>query len=121
MDRCGAARRYLARALRVARRTHAHRASGVVLVSGDSGIGKTALLSEITRQAAHMHIRVGRTKCDKIGYTYLGAPILSLLRAGRDPLISAAELEALTKLLDNPWCSSTVRRDILRRWPPRIA
>jgi DNA-binding CsgD family transcriptional regulator/tetratricopeptide (TPR) repeat protein len=73
-----------------------------VLVSGDSGIGKTALLSEITRQAAHMHIRVGRTKCDKIGYTYLGAPILSLLRAGRDPLISAAELEALTKLLDNP-------------------
>ena len=37
----------LDRALRVVRRTYDHRASGVVLVSGDPGIGKTAVLAEI--------------------------------------------------------------------------
>jgi DNA-binding CsgD family transcriptional regulator/tetratricopeptide (TPR) repeat protein len=92
----------LATALRVVRRAHDHRASGVVLVSGAPGIGKTALLSEITRQAGLMHIRVARSKCDETGQAYLGAPILGLLRAGRDPLIAAADFEALTDLTDNP-------------------
>ena len=92
----------LATALRVVRRTHDHRASGVVLVSGDPGIGKTALLSGIAFQAAQMHIRVARSKCDEIGQAYPGAPILGLLRAGRDPLIAAADFEALTELTGNP-------------------
>ena len=92
----------LATVLRVLRRSHDHRASGVVLISGDPGIGKTALLSEIARQAAHIHIRVARSKCDEVGQAYLGAPILGLLRAGRDPLIAAADFEALTELTGNP-------------------
>jgi DNA-binding CsgD family transcriptional regulator/tetratricopeptide (TPR) repeat protein len=92
----------LAIALRVVRRTHDHRASGVVLISGDPGIGKTALLSEITRQAAHMRIRVARSKCDEIGQASPGAPILGLLRGGRDPLIAAPDFEALTELTANP-------------------
>ena len=92
----------LATALRVVRRTHDHRASGVVLVSGDPGIGKTALLSSIAWEAAQMQIRVARSKCDEIGQAYPGAPILGLLRAGRDPLIAAADFEALTELTDNP-------------------
>jgi DNA-binding CsgD family transcriptional regulator/tetratricopeptide (TPR) repeat protein/nucleoside-triphosphatase THEP1 len=92
----------LVAALRVVRRTHDHRASGVVLVSGDPGIGKTALLSEIARQAVHLHMRVARSKCDEIGEAHLGAPILGLLRAGRDPLIAAADFEALTELTGNP-------------------
>ena len=71
----------LATGLRVVRRTHNHRASGVVVVSGDPGIGKTAVLTEIARQAAQMHIRVARSKCDEIGQACLGAPILGLLRA----------------------------------------
>src|SRR5271155_2425793 len=81
----------LATALRVVRCTHDHRASGVVLVSGDPGIGKTALLSGIAFQPAQMHIRVARSKCDEIGQAYPGAPILGLLRAGHDPLIGGAE------------------------------
>ena len=84
------------------RRTHDHRASGVVLVSGDPGVGKTALLSEIARQAANMHMRVAQSKCDEIGQACPGAPILGLLRAGRDPLIAAAEFEALAELTRNP-------------------
>jgi DNA-binding CsgD family transcriptional regulator len=92
----------LATALRVVRRSHDHRASGVVLVFGDPGIGKTALLSGIAFQAAQMHMRVARSKCDEIGQAYPGAPILGLLRAGRDPLIAAADFEALTELTGNP-------------------
>jgi DNA-binding CsgD family transcriptional regulator len=92
----------LAVALGVVRRTHTHRASGVVLISGDPGIGKTALLGEIARQAAQMHMRVARSKCDEIGQAYPGAPILGLLRAGRDPLIAGADFEALTELTGNP-------------------
>jgi DNA-binding CsgD family transcriptional regulator len=88
--------------LRVVRRTHNHRASGVVVVSGDPGIGKTAVLTEIARQAAHMRIRVARSKCDEIGQAHPGAPILSLLRAGQDPLIDADNFEALTELSGNP-------------------
>jgi DNA-binding CsgD family transcriptional regulator/tetratricopeptide (TPR) repeat protein len=49
-----------------------------------------------------MHITVARSKCDEIGQTFPGAPILSLLRAGRDPLVPAAEFEALTTLTGNP-------------------
>jgi DNA-binding CsgD family transcriptional regulator/tetratricopeptide (TPR) repeat protein len=92
----------LATALGVVRRTHNHRAGGVVLISGDPGIGKTALVSEIARQAAQMHIRVARSKCEEIGPPCPGAPFLGLLRVGRDPLISAADFEELTGLTGNP-------------------
>ena len=92
----------LATALGIIRRTHNHRASGVVLVSGDPGIGKTALVSEIARQAAQMRIRVARTKCEEIGPACPGAPVLGLLRSGRDPLIAATDFEELTELTSNP-------------------
>jgi DNA-binding CsgD family transcriptional regulator len=92
----------LATALGVIRRTRNHRASGVVLVSGDPGIGKTALVSEIARQAAQMRIRVARTKCEEIGPAWPGAPVLGLLRSGRDPLIAAPDFEVLTELTSNP-------------------
>jgi predicted ATPase len=76
----------LATALGIVRRTHNHRASGVVLVSGDPGIGKTALVSEIARQATQMHVRVARTKCEEIGPACPGAPVLGLLLPNSRPL-----------------------------------
>ena len=71
----------LATALPVVRRSLDHRASGAVLVSGDPGIGKTALLSGIAFLAAQMHIRVARSKCDEIGQAYPGAPSSVIRRA----------------------------------------
>ena len=56
----------LSTALAVIRRTRTHGASGVVLISGNAGVGKAALLSEICRQAANMNIRLARSKCDEI-------------------------------------------------------
>src|SRR6201997_5221233 len=83
----------LATPLAIARRTRVHGASGVVLITGEPGIGKTALLSEICRQAAHMRVRVARSKCDEIEQACPGAPIIGLLRTGRDPLLTASEFE----------------------------
>ena len=110
----------LATAMGVVRRAHDHRASGVVLISGDPGIGKTALLSEIARQAGNMQMRVARSKCDEIGQACPGAPILSLLRAGREPLIAPADFEQLTELAGNPLVLVDRELAIFKTWRSRI-
>jgi DNA-binding CsgD family transcriptional regulator len=92
----------LSTALAVIRRTRTHGASGVVLISGNAGVGKTALLSEICRQAAHMNIRLARSKCDEIEQACPGAPMVGLLRTGRDPLLSAPEFEEINALTAEP-------------------
>ena len=92
----------LATALGIVRRTRVHGASGVVLITGEPGIGKTALLSEICRQASHTRIRVARSKCDEIEQACPGAPIIGLLRSGRDPLVTAAQFREVTGLIGEP-------------------
>jgi DNA-binding CsgD family transcriptional regulator len=92
----------LSTALAVVRRTRTHGASGVVLVSGNAGVGKTALLSEICRQAAHMNIRLARSKCDEIDQASPGAPMVGLLRTGRDPLLAAPEFQEISALTAEP-------------------
>ena len=92
----------LARAVGIVRRTRVHGASGVVLITGEPGIGKTALLSEICRQAAHSRIRVARSKCDEIEQASPGAPIIGLLRTGRDPLLTGVEFHDVAGLAGEP-------------------
>jgi DNA-binding CsgD family transcriptional regulator len=92
----------LSTALAVIRRTRTHGASGVVLISGDAGVGKTALLSEICRQAAHMNIRLARSKCDEIEQAWPGAPMVGLLRTGRDPLLTEPEFQQISALIAEP-------------------
>ncbi len=92
----------LSTALAVIRRTRTHGASGVVLVSGNAGVGKTALLSEICRQAAHMNIRLARSKCDEIEQAWPGAPVVGLLRTGRDPLLAEPEFREISALIAEP-------------------
>ena len=74
----------------------------MVLITGEPGIGKTALLSEICRQATHTRIRVARSKCDEIEQACPGAPIIGLLRTGRDPLLTAAEFHDVAGLAGEP-------------------
>jgi DNA-binding CsgD family transcriptional regulator/nucleoside-triphosphatase THEP1 len=92
----------LARAVGIVRRTRVHGASGVVLITGEPGIGKTALLSEICRQAAHSRIRVARSKCDEIEQASPGAPVIGLLRTGRDPLLTGVEFHDVAGLAGEP-------------------
>src|SRR5271168_1089035 len=92
----------LSTALAVIRRTRAHGAGGVVLIPGNAGVGKTALLSEICRQAAHMNRRVARSKCDEIEQAWPGAPMVGLLRTGRDPLLTEPEFQEISALIAEP-------------------
>src|SRR5271156_5853394 len=92
----------LSTALAVIRRTRAHGASGVVLISGNAGVGKTALLSEICRQAVHMNLRVARSKCDEIEQAWPGAPMVGLLRTGRDPFLAEPEFQEVSALIAKP-------------------
>ena len=81
----------LATSLATVHRTRVHGASGVVLITGDPGIGKTPLLSEVCRHAAHMRIRVASSKCDEIEQASPAVCAafalfqIGLLRSGRDP------------------------------------
>src|ERR1700737_620714 len=92
----------LSSALAVIRRTRTHGGSGVLVISGGAGVGKTAVLSEICRQAAHMNIRVARSKCDEIEQAWPGAPMVGLLRSGRDPLLTASEFQEVSGLTAEP-------------------
>ena len=92
----------LSTALAVIRRTRTHGASGVVLISGNAGVGKTALLSEICRQATHMNIRLARSKCDEIEQAWPGAPMVGLLRTGRDPFLAEPEFQEISALIAEP-------------------
>ena len=72
----------MARALPAVRAARHHGGNGVLLVSGPTGIGRTALLSEICRQARSMKLRVASTRCDRIEQARPGGPVIAMLRAG---------------------------------------
>ena len=92
----------MARALSALRATRQHGVSGVVLISGPAGIGKTVLLAEICEQAARMKIRVAGSNCDPIEQVWPGAPVIATLRAGRDPLTSAGVYEQIAGAVAEP-------------------
>jgi DNA-binding CsgD family transcriptional regulator len=92
----------MARALSVLRGTSQHGSGAVVRVSGSSGIGKTALVSEICQQAIKLKFRVASAKCDQVEQVWPGAPVIAMLRAGPDPLTSAADFEQITRMIGEP-------------------
>ncbi|HEX4256044.1 MAG TPA: AAA family ATPase [Streptosporangiaceae bacterium] len=76
------------------RRAERARQGGVLLVTGEPGIGKSALLAAVAAEASARGFRVGATAGPGAGL----APLLSALRSGPDPLLSAAELAELAEL-----------------------
>lgn len=76
------------------RRAERARQGGVLLVTGEPGIGKSALLAAVAAEARARGFRVGATA----GPGTRLAPLLSALRSGPDPLLSTAELSELAEL-----------------------
>jgi len=92
----------VAHALAAVRRARQHGSSSLIVVSGAPGIGKTALLDEVCRQAARMQARVVSGTCEPIGQVSPGAPVIAALRAGRRPLADAEEYAQLVRLSEQP-------------------
>src|SRR6202044_1695642 len=92
----------MASALSALRAAGQHGTSASVLICGPAGIGKTALLAELCEQATRMKIRVGWSKCDPIEQVWPGAPVIAALRAGPDPLTTAAEYKQIVGVVSEP-------------------
>jgi DNA-binding CsgD family transcriptional regulator len=84
------------------RRAARHGQSGIVVVTGEAGIGKTAVLDAIGAQATGMGFRTGVGKADEIGRISPGAPVLLALRSGPRPLLDGSALAELDDLTDHP-------------------
>jgi len=92
----------MARALSALRGTRDHGTTGLLLISGPAGIGKTAVLREICQQATRMKVRVARVKCDHIEQVAPGTPVVAALRAGPDPLATEREYEKIVQVAGEP-------------------
>jgi DNA-binding CsgD family transcriptional regulator len=90
------------RALAVARGASLRGTGGVLLVSGPPGFGKTALVAEVCRQSAALDLGIVGATCDEIEQVSPGAPIISLLRAGRLPLVDGTAYEQLAATASEP-------------------
>ncbi|MGW0971200.1 AAA family ATPase [Streptomyces sp. NPDC002516] len=79
-----------------------HGSSSLIMVSGPPGIGKTALMREVSSQAARMDVRVAAGGCEPMGQVVPGAPVIAALRKGHPPLAGTEEYEQILALSDQP-------------------
>jgi hypothetical protein len=90
----------LAGALGVLRSTMESKRGSVIAVTGEPGIGKSALLREIIGQATRLGYRVGSGEADATGRIAPGGPLLVALRSGARPLLDTEAFTGLTQLHD---------------------
>ena len=91
-----------AHALAAVRSACRHGSGSLIMVSGPPGIGKTAFLAEVRRQASRMDVTAVSGKCDPLRQVSTGAPVIAMLRAGRRPLAGAEEYGQIVRLSDQP-------------------
>jgi DNA-binding CsgD family transcriptional regulator len=92
----------MATALSMMRRVQAHGRSGVLVLAGEPGIGKSAVFAAIVEQAAAAKFVCGVSKADQIGRISPAAPLLLALRSGSRPVLTAAELADLATRTAEP-------------------
>jgi DNA-binding CsgD family transcriptional regulator len=92
----------MATALSMMRRVQAHGRSGVLVLEGEPGIGKSAVFAAIVEQAAAAKFVCGVSKADQIGRISPAAPLLLALRSGSRPVLTAAELADLATRTAEP-------------------
>jgi DNA-binding CsgD family transcriptional regulator len=74
----------------------------VIFVSGEPGIGKTALLDRIVEEAKEMGFAIGLSKAEEVGQISPLAPLLAALRSGPAPILSSGAFAELASLDDQP-------------------
>jgi DNA-binding CsgD family transcriptional regulator len=92
----------MARALSVVRAVQRNASGGVVWVSGPAGIGKSAFLGEVCRQAGRLGVRPAVGMCDPTEQVSPGAPVIAALRSGPWPLVPDGQIEQIVRALAEP-------------------
>jgi DNA-binding CsgD family transcriptional regulator len=97
----------------------------MIVITGEPGIGKSALLRVVTDQAAGAGFVVGSGKADEIDQIAPGAPLLVALRSGPQPLLDSQSFASLASLYDRQlWLVeriSAILEDTAARTPVVIA
>jgi DNA-binding CsgD family transcriptional regulator len=88
----------LATLRRVQRDGHA----AVVVITGEAGIGKTAVVRTAMEQAARMGFATGYGKAEEVDQIAPGAPLLVALRSGSTPLLDGTTFTSLAPLQAQP-------------------
>jgi len=74
----------------------------LVVISGEPGIGKSAVLRTVVEQASRAGFRVGGGKAEQGDQIAPGAPLLMSLRSGPQPLLAGDVFASLVPLYDKP-------------------
>ena len=75
---------------------------GGLVVTGEAGIGKSAFLSAVVREAGRLGALCGSAKADRIGRIVPAGPLLTALRDGPSPVLPAAGFGSLESAADQP-------------------
>jgi DNA-binding CsgD family transcriptional regulator/tetratricopeptide (TPR) repeat protein len=92
----------IGRARETLRRAKHNGQGAVVFVSGEPGIGKSALLDRIAEVAKEMGFAIGLSKAEEVGQISPLAPLLAALRSGPTPILSNGAFAELASLDDQP-------------------
>ena len=63
--------------------------SGGLAVTGEAGIGKSAFVSAVLKEASRLGAVCAQVQTDRVGRIVPGGPLLTALRDGQDPVLSA--------------------------------
>lgn len=92
----------LSQALKTLHRATRTGQGALLVISGEPGIGKSALLKTVVEQAARTGFVVGSGKAEKGDQIAPGAPLLVSLRSGPQPLLPGDAFASLAPLYDKP-------------------
>ncbi|MEU0498484.1 AAA family ATPase [Mycobacterium sp. NPDC006124] len=92
----------MSRALTALRRASSTGQGALIVISGEPGIGKSAVMREVVEQAARSGFKVGSGKAEQGDQIAPGAPLLVSLRSGRQPLLPGEAFASLAPLYDKP-------------------
>lgn len=92
----------MARALNAVRRADRTGQGALVVITGEPGIGKSAVLRAVVEQASRAGFKVGGGKAEQGDQIAPGAPLLVSLRSGPHPLLPGDAFASLAPLYDNP-------------------
>jgi DNA-binding CsgD family transcriptional regulator len=92
----------MSRALGALRRAANTGQGALLVISGEPGIGKSAVLRGVLEQASRAGFSVGSGKAEPGDQIAPGAPLLVSLRSGARPLLSGDAFASLATLYDKP-------------------